>query len=103
MDNQSNDGVSSTQKLHIEFRCPCGKFSIASSAGEDGSCVLRLAKGSQAQRELGHYRAVNDAITAILRQETGCLDWDNLPPNQIPSKVHDIASWELFETTESDS
>ena len=62
--------------------------------------VLTHNSETDTVKELGIYQAINDAILAVLRQETGLASWDQLPPEEIPHQVHDIASWKFSETVE---
>lgn len=99
MHSNSSENASLKPKLRLEFKCPCGKFSI-SSTQQDGLFALTYRGDPDGVTELGRYHAINDAILAVLRQETGLKEWDRLPPEEIPRQVHDIASWQFTEIVE---
>ncbi len=84
----------------LEFACAFGSFRIQSRPHAHGTFELQFVRSPGEPEVLGSYRAINDAILAVLRQETGCQEWDHLGPAELPHRVHDIASWKFSESTE---
>lgn len=67
--------------------------------------TMSIEESDVEPRELGKYRAINDAILAVAQQETGFLPWDALCFEEVPYRVHDITCWDFenyFGTNASD-
>jgi len=81
---------------HLEFTTADGTFSIRPVDSPLDLHALWIETPDGARKELGRYCAINDAVLAVSRQETGFIPWDRLPSRELPFRVHDIACWKLL-------
>jgi len=89
--------MSETSNSYLEFATDYGVFSVRPVASRLNLYALRVETVDGADTELGRYCAINDAVLAVSRQETGHMPWDRLPARELPFRVHDIACWKLLE------
>ena len=80
-------------RLNIGFESNWGYFTIESKDHREDLFTLKIETTGKTPLLLGHYCSISDAISAVTNQNTGYADWDQLSPDQLPSRVHDIVSW----------
>ncbi len=83
--------------ISLSFGTRDGRFLISPAEDSPGIVGLFMVHSDQTRSELGRFCSINDAIVAVARQETGYRPWDELSMEEVPSKVHDLASWNYQE------
>lgn len=90
----------------INFTTIFGRFEITACDKEQHIFNLTLKEPSGATRQLGSYTSLTDGVTAVTSQQTGYFQWDALPQDKVPYRVHDLVCWSFHnfsETTPYDS
>ena len=63
-----------------------------------GRVIYRLSIISEKGEEvLGRFCSINDAILAVVRQESGLPEWDELCLSKVPYRVFDITCWDFYD------
>lgn len=83
--------MSASSRLLLGFSTQFGRLVISPDESDEASFILSFNESATKSLELGKYRTINDAIQAVVRQETGFLPWDALSGKRVPHHVHDIA------------
>ena len=79
----------------LSFDSNYGRFCIEPDIHRENIFRLCLIKEETAKIELGKYCSINDAIAAVSQQQTSHLEWDQISQQELPHRVHNIASWEF--------
>lgn len=83
----------SNNSLAISFDTNLGRFNIKRDTNREQIFTLSLESAPTGELLLGSYCSISDAICAVSQQRTGHPNWDQLTPLELPSSVHNIASW----------
>ena len=89
----------SKDRLSIGFESDFGSFSVESDDEIENVFDLYFIGSNKQRSELGKFCSISDAISAVAQQQSGCAEWDQLSPEQLPRKVHNIASWNFSQKT----
>lgn len=81
------------QNIQLSFQTQFGTFVIEPDTHNSAMFCLRLEMAERAAQTLGHYYQINDAIVAVVQQQSGCAQWDALAPQELPYRVFDIICW----------
>ena len=82
--------------MTLSFDTDFGTFRIKSAT--EGRVIYRLSIISEKGEEvLGRFCSMNDAILAVVRQESGLPEWDELCLSKVPYRVFDITCWDFFD------
>jgi hypothetical protein len=81
------------------FNSNLGSFKIQPEDDQEKIFTLHFKTSDNNSLNLGQYCSISDAIGAVSRQETGSPEWDQLDAQQIPLRVHNIASWKFQKYT----
>jgi len=82
-------------QLSLSFESDWGRFSIDPEPERENVFKLTLTKAQQPTQELGYFCSISDAISAVVQQQTGYAEWDELSPMDLPNRVHNITSWKF--------
>ncbi|HBR94160.1 hypothetical protein QEH52_14995 [Coraliomargarita sp. SDUM461003] len=83
----------SNSRLSLGFESDFGGFRVEPNPETENIYNLSYYTTSNEQIELEKYCSISDAVSAVAQQQTGCAAWDQLPPEQVPPRVHNLASW----------
>lgn len=83
--------------LSLSFESDIGRFRLEGAEDRKDILVLHLEIANQEDLLLGYYCSISDAVFAVAQQQTGYAQWDQIDPMELPSHVHDIASWSFRE------
>jgi hypothetical protein len=70
-----------------------GCFTLEQDPERPQIITLCLKKQTDEKLKLQSYCSISDALSAVSQQRTGYADWDQLPLEKIPHRIHDITSW----------
>ncbi|MDQ8194609.1 hypothetical protein QEH59_09240 [Coraliomargarita sp. SDUM461004] len=87
--------ASSHSKLSIGFESEVGSFYVESDNQLENIFNLSFRTGNREPLLLGQYCSITDAVAAVVQQQTGCSEWDQLAPQELPRRVHNIANWKF--------
>ena len=81
--------------MTLSFDTDFGTFRIkpASAGGDVYGLSIISEKG---EKMLGRFCSINDAILAVVRQESGLPEWDELCLSKVPYRVFDITCWNFY-------
>ncbi len=85
--------IHSGSQLSLSFESHWGTFSIDPEPQHENIFKLSLSQPGEEARELGFYCSISDAVSAVAQQQTGHPEWDQIPPMELPNRVHNIACW----------
>ena len=77
----------------INFTTLFGRFEITACDQAQDLFDLMLKEPSGVTRQLGSYTSITDGVTAVTSQQTGYFQWDALPLDKVPYRVHDLVCW----------
>jgi hypothetical protein len=82
--------------MTLSFDTNFGTFRIKSAS--DGGDIYGLSIISEkGEALLGRFCSMNDAILAVVRQESGLPEWDELSLSKVPYRVFDITCWDFYD------
>jgi hypothetical protein len=82
--------------MTLSFDTDFGTFRIK-PLHDDGHVYSLCLIKEERTLDLGHFCSINDAILAVVRQETGFPEWDLLSLDDLPYRVFDITCWEFYD------
>ncbi|WPJ95294.1 hypothetical protein SH580_17875 [Coraliomargarita algicola] len=85
----------SNSSLSLHFESDIGGFRVEPDTEIENIFTLSFFSTNQQQIELNKYCSISDALSAVAQQQTGFAQWDQLPPEQLPHRVHNLASWKF--------
>jgi len=91
----SNKILHTGNSLSLSFESAFGQFHIEGDEERENIFTLSLQKKNQPDLKLGYYCSISDAVSAVVQQQTGYLEWDQISPIDLPYRVHDIVSWKF--------
>lgn len=90
--------ASGLKDIRLSFQTEFGLFVIESKSAMKDMVALKLELPEKPIQTLGHYYQINDAIVAVVQQQSGCEEWDSLAMHEVPYRIFDITCWKR-ETT----
>lgn len=85
--------TNSNPTASVTFTTIFGSFEITACNQAKGLFELTLNEPSGVTRQLGSYASITDGVTAVTSQQTGYFQWDALPQEKVPYRVHDLVCW----------